>query len=176
MPQGWLLCPCPHAQRSGRTLCMAHGGSQGCSSHPGVCVGGFGVSPSVQELWGSQRLENKWGPQFGDPGGSPPSSVPCPEGQPTRDQPVPQRGDNQQCKGGCGLALFFLLGVECKAPLETPTFGDIYHVTGTAWGRETPQGRCPRGSCTSNHRLPPDVPQPRGSNTPQTWRCITAVG
>ncbi|KAK2518717.1 hypothetical protein Q9233_012521, partial [Columba guinea] len=28
------------------------------------------------------------------------------------------------------LGAAVLLGVECKAPLETPTFGDIYHVTG----------------------------------------------
>jgi len=41
--------------------------------------------------------------------------------------------------------LVFLPGAECKSSLETPTFGDIYHVTGTARGRGTLLGHAHGG-------------------------------
>ncbi|XP_009892742.1 PREDICTED: uncharacterized protein LOC104294789 [Charadrius vociferus] len=46
--------------------------------------------------------------------------------------PLPRRG--VECKAPLETPTFgdiyHVTGVECKAPLETPTFGDIYHVTG----------------------------------------------
>lgn len=67
LPRGWLLCPCPHAQRSGRTLCMAHGGSQGCSSHPGVSGGGLWGVPKCAGALGEPETGEQvgtavWGP------------------------------------------------------------------------------------------------------------------